>query len=98
MNKKKPAQLSDELLLHRPRKGDARSQSETEAKNEITSSNTISKPPRRRGRRSQNTVQMNMKLSPEIMEKFTALADEKNLIFCDALAMLLDVYEKHKSK
>ena len=98
MNKKKPAQSSDELLLHRPRKGDARSQSESEAKNETISHHVISKPPRRRGRRSQNTVQINMKLSPEITEKFTALADEKNLIFCDTLAMLLDVYEKNKDR
>ena len=98
MNKKKPAQLSDELLLHRPRKGDARSQSETEATNENMSNQTSTKPPRRRGRSSQNTVQMNMKLSPEIMERFTDLADSQNLIFCDTLAMLLDTYEKHKAK
>ena len=98
MNKKKPAQLSDELLRHRPRKGDARSQSEAEATNANISKQTSTKPPRRRGRRSQNTVQMNMKLSSEIMERFTNLADSQNLIFCDTLAMLLDTYEKHKSK
>lgn len=94
MNKKKPAQLSDDLLLHRPRKGNARAQSEPEANHEknITSQTRL-KPSRRRGRRSQNTAQLNMKLSPEIMERFTKLADDHDLIFCDTLSMLLDNFE-----
>ena len=98
MNNKKPAQLSDDLLRHRPRKGEARAQSETEATNENTPNEPNAKSMRRRGRRSQNTAQMNLKLSPEIMDRFTELADSKDLIFCDTLAMLLDAYDRNKAK
>ncbi len=101
MNMKKPATLSDSLLQHRPRKGQAAPQSEAQAskpaKTKQTTKKTAPEPARavrRRRRRSENTIQLNMKVRPEVADRFTALADEEDLIFCDLLEFLMDEHKK----
>ena len=99
---KKPALLSESLLAHRPRKGEAKPQTETQAS--VPETDTVSKslesqvptgtkPARRRRRRSQNTQQLNLRVSEETLERFTKLADSKNLIFGDLLALLLNEFD-----
>jgi len=96
---KKPALLSESLLAHRPRKGEAKPQTETQA-SEPEASPSVERagepatPARRRKRRSQNTQQLNLRVSEETLERFTKLADSKNLIFGDLLALLLDELER----
>jgi hypothetical protein len=100
---KKPAQLSDTLLNLRPRKGEAKPQSEEEASvpaapvsspapSQEARSDSIA--PRRRKRRSANTQQLNLRVSEKTLERFTALADKENVIFGDLLEKLLNHYEK----
>jgi hypothetical protein len=95
---KKPALLSEALLAHRPRKGEAKPQTETQA-SEPDASPTAERagesaaPARRRKRRSQNTQQLNLRVSEETLERFTKLADSKNLIFGDLLALLLNEFD-----
>jgi chemotaxis protein histidine kinase CheA len=96
---KKPALLSESLLAHRPRKGEAKPQTETQASepdatpaSERAGENAA--PARRRKRRSQNTQQLNLRVSEETLERFTNLADAKNLIFGDLLALLLNEFDK----
>ena len=89
---KQPAQLSDNLLTHRPRKGAAVPQTETEA---ATPKPASSKPAsktttRRRKRRSNKTMQLNLRVSPEVLDRFTKLADDENLMFGDLLEKLLE--------
>lgn len=106
---KKPAMLSDSLLGHRPRKGEAKPQTETQAAAPAASEPTASPAPvstseassgagaapgRRRRRRSEKTQQLNLRVSEDTLERFTQLADRKNVIFGDLLALLLDEYEK----
>lgn len=98
---KKPAQLSENLLNLRPRKGEARPQSEAEAtptpapapipNPEVKAESAA---PRRRRRRSQNTEQLNLRVTSKTLERFTALADKENVIFGDLLEKLLNHYEK----
>jgi hypothetical protein len=100
---KKPAQLSDTLLNLRPRKGEAKPQSEEEASS-LTAPTPAPAPspvmqsespaPRRRKRRSANTQQLNLRVSEKTLERFTALADAENVIFGDLLEKLLKHYEK----
>ena len=100
MNMKKPATLSDSLLQHRPRKGQAAPQSEAQASKPAKTQNTPKPAPepvravRRRRRRSENTIQINMKDRPEVADRFTAMADEEDLIFCDLLEYLMDEHKK----
>ena len=84
---KQPAQLSDSLLTHRPRKGAAVPQTETEAATTKPASKT---PTRRRKRRSNKTMQLNLRVSPETLDRFTKLADDENLMFGDLLEKLLE--------
>lgn len=103
---KKPAMLSDSLLSNRPRKGEAKPQTEAQAAapeagealeqtTEPTPSPTSgAAPARRRKRRSQNTQQLNLRVSEETLERFTKLADNKNLIFGDLLTLLLNEFDK----
>jgi len=103
---KKPAMLSDSLLAHRPRKGEARPQSETQAAAPVGVSPAIEESPReaqptsgatpgrRRKRRSEKTQQLNLRVSQETLERFTKLADKENLIFGDLLTLLLESHEK----
>ncbi len=103
---KKPAMLSDSLLSHRPRKGEAKPQTETQAATpalvapqedapEIAASPTSgAAPARRRKRRSEKTQQLNLRVSEDTLERFTQLADKKNLIFGDLLALLLDEFDR----
>lgn len=104
---KKPAMLSDSLLAHRPRKGEAKPQTETQAAAAPIAERTQSvtapaetqptsgaAPGRRRRRRSEKTQQLNLRVSEETLERFTQLADRKNVIFGDLLTLLLDDYEK----
>lgn len=102
---KKPAMLSDSLLAHRPRKGEAKPQTETQAAAPVAESaqnvTAAEAQPtsgaalgRRRRRRSEKTQQLNLRVSEETLERFTQLADRKNVIFGDLLALLLDEYEK----
>lgn len=98
--------LSDSLLAHRPRKGEAKPQTETQAATPVAestpSAGTVieaqptsgAAPGRRRRRRSEKTQQLNLRVSEETLERFTQLADRKNLIFGDLLALLLDEHEK----
>jgi chemotaxis protein histidine kinase CheA len=99
---KKPAQLSDSLLVHRPRKGDAKPQTEAQAvsvstpaeeKPTVPKQKTATKG-RRRVRRSQNTEQLNLRISPETLERFTNLADKENVIFGEMLVRLINKYEE----
>ncbi len=101
MSMKKPATLSDSLLQHRPRKGQAAPQSEAQAskpaKAKKTTQKTAAEPTRavrRRRRRSANTIQLNMKVRPDVADRFTALADKEDLIFCDLLEYLMDEHDK----
>ena len=48
---------------------------------------------RRRVRRSQNTEQLNLRISPETLDRFTKLADKENVIFGEMLVHLIDKYE-----
>ena len=103
---KKPAVLSDRLLAHRPRKGEAKPQTETQASAPVAeSTQSVTRPAeaqstsrpapgRRRKRRSEKTQQLNLRVSEETLEHFTQLADRKNVIFGDLLALLLEEYEK----
>lgn len=98
---KKPAQLSDSLLVHRPRKGSAKPQTEAQAVSVSTSAEEKAMAPkqktatkgRRRVRRSQNTEQLNLRISPETLERFTTLADKENVIFGEMLVRLINKYE-----
>lgn len=99
---KKPALLSESLLAHRPRKGEAKPQTETQAsvpdeapapESREAAAPTGTTQARRRKRRSQNTQQLNLRVSEETLERFTKLADTKNLIFGDLLALLLNEFD-----
>ncbi len=100
MTMKKPAQLSDNLLQHRPRKGQAAPQSEAQATEPAKIPQTTKTTPapvravRRRRSRSANTIQLNMKVRPEVADRFTALADKEDIIFCDLLEYLMDEHDK----
>ena len=94
--------LSDSLLSHRPRKGEAKPQTETQAAEPLASGMkedaspveaSTSAPARRRKRRSEKTQQLNLRVSQETLERFTQLADKKNLIFGDLLVVLLDEFD-----
>lgn len=101
---KKPAVLSDSLLSNRPRKGEARPQTEVQAGAPIVSlqgddalkvaASPAAEPTtkRRRKRRSEKTQQLNLRVSEETLERFTQLADQKNLLFGDLLLLLLDEF------
>jgi uncharacterized protein (DUF4415 family) len=102
---KKPAMLSESLLSHRPRKGEARPQTETQAATATSSAKasrealpneapTSASAGRRRRRRSEKTQQLNLRVSEETLEQFTELADSKRMIFGDLLAELLKEYKK----
>ena len=100
---KKPALLSESLLAHRPRKGEAKPQTETQAsvpdeapvsESREAAAPTATPQARRRKRRSQNTQQLNLRVSEETLERFTKLADDKNLIFGDLLALLLNKFDR----
>jgi len=88
---KKPAQLSNSLLTHRPRKGAALPQTEAQASTAKRSSPPVEDAaPRRRRRRSNKTMQLNLRVSPEVLERFTKRADDENLMFGDLLERLLE--------
>lgn len=108
MNMKKPAQLGENLLSIRPRKGEARPQSEQEAHKaeapvpqpaEPTpkqTSTTTRATPRRRRRLSDKKMQLNLRVSEKSLERFTKLADDESLIFGDLFEKMLDNYEKKR--
>ena len=103
---KKPALLSESLLAHRPRKGEAKPQTETQAAEPLiaaptedqskveASPSSAAAPARRRKRRSEKTQQLNLRVSEETLARFTQLADEKNVIFGDLLTLLLDDFNR----
>lgn len=103
---KKPAQLSDNLLSMRPRKGEAKPQTEQEAaspavkRGEVAAPkvSTTTKPaaPRRRRRLSDKKMQLNLRVSEKSLERFTKLADDEGLIFGDLFQKMLDTYENTK--
>lgn len=102
---KKPAQLSDNLLSMRPRKGEAKPQTEQEAarpaaKHEkaakVTTSAKQPTAPRRRRRLSDKKMQLNLRVSEKSLERFTKLADDEGLIFGDLFEKMLDTYEAKK--
>jgi len=105
---KKPAQLSDNLLSMRPRKGEAKPQTEQEA-TELVAKPEPAKPtksssaaptsktaPRRRRRLSDKKMQLNLRVSEKSLERFTQLADDEGVIFGDLFESMLDIYEKRK--
>ena len=105
MNTKKPAQLGDNLLNIRPRKGQAKPQSEQQAyEAEATEERSVQQPkprksappkglPRRRRRLSDKKIQLNLRVSEKSLERFTKIADDEGMIFGDLFAKLLDAYE-----
>jgi predicted DNA binding CopG/RHH family protein len=96
MNMKKPAQLNDALLSLRPRKGEAKPQSEQEAAapNQLSTA-PVEAPaaPRRRRRLSDKKMQLNLRVDEKSLERFTNIADEEGLIFGDLFKKLLDSYK-----
>lgn len=95
---KKPAQLNDSLLSIRPRKGEAKPQTEQEAAAPKHESAAVSevKPagaPRRRRRLSDKKMQLNLRVDEKSLERFTKIADDEGLIFGDLLKKLLDKYD-----
>lgn len=98
--------LSDSLLSNRPRKGEAKPQTEAQAAEPLVERPAAieapveaqptsgASPARRRKRRSEKTQQLNLRVSQETLERFTQLADQKNLIFGDLLEVLLDEFNK----
>ncbi len=101
MSMKKPAQLSDNLLSMRPRKGKAKPQTEQEAaapKSKAspakTSTASESKPaPRRRRRLSDKKMQLNLRVSEKSIERFTKIADDEGALFGDLFEKMLGHYE-----
>jgi predicted DNA binding CopG/RHH family protein len=103
MNMKKPAQLSDNLLSMRPRKGEAKPQTEREAAEPVAQPEESKSPkattktaPRRRRRLSDKKMQLNLRVSEKSLDRFTKLADDDGLIFGDLFEKMLDTYEKKK--
>ena len=97
---KKPAQLSDNLLSMRPRKGAAKPQTEQEAARPATKPKEpeVQKAeqkavPRRRRRLSDKKMQLNLRVSEKSLERFTKLADDEELIFGDLFERMLTKYE-----
>jgi predicted DNA binding CopG/RHH family protein len=102
MSMKKPAQLSDNLLSIRPRKGEAKPQTEQQAAVaeksdaglfDANSSAPAKAAPRRRRRLSDKKMQLNLRVDEKSLERFTQIADDEGLIFGDLLKKLLDKYE-----
>ena len=102
MSMKKPAQLSDKLLSIRPRKGEAKPQTEHEATIpeqgeaapvESKSKASTKTAPRRRRRLSDKKMQLNLRVDEKSLERFTTIADDEGLIFGDLFKKLLDKYE-----
>ena len=96
---KKPAQLNESLLSIRPRKGEAKSQSEQEAAVPTQSKAENSEAaaavtPRRRRRLSDKKMQLNLRIDEKSLERFTQIADSEGLIFGDLFKKLLDKYEE----
>jgi len=103
MNMKKPAQLSDNLLSMRPRKGEAKPQTEREAAEPVAQPEESKSPkaatktaPRRRRRLNDKKMQLNLRVSEKSLDRFTKLADDDGLIFGDLFEKMLDTYEKKK--
>lgn len=108
MSMKKPAQLSDNLLSMRPRKGEAKPQTEQEAAEPVAKTepgkpaksgsaaptSTSKTAPRRRRRLSDKKMQLNLRVSEKSLERFTQFADDEGTIFGDLFEKMLDVYEK----
>ena len=98
---KKPAQLNDSLLSIRPRKGEAKPQTEQEAalpksSAEVPAETKHSTPtaPRRRRRLSDKKMQLNLRVDEKSLERFTKIADDEGLIFGDLFKKLLDKYDR----
>jgi predicted DNA binding CopG/RHH family protein len=99
MSMKKPAQLNENLLSIRPRKGEAKPQSEQEAAIPTQSKAENSEAPaavtpRRRRRLSDKKMQLNLRIDEKSLERFTQIADSEGLIFGDLFKKLLDKYEE----
>lgn len=103
MTMKKPAQLSDNLLSMRPRKGEAKPQTEQEAASPPVApekpkpqKSTPKATPRRRRRLSDKKMQLNLRVSEKSLERFTKFADDEGLIFGDLFEKMLTKYEVKK--
>lgn len=100
---KKPAQLGDNLLSMRPRKGDAKPQSEEQAVSPATpleeartlepTAPTPKTAPRRRRQLSDKKMQLNLRVSGKSLEHFTRLADDEGLTFGTLFEKMLGDYE-----
>ena len=101
MTMKKPAQLGENLLQIRPRKGEAKPQSEQEAHQAETpveptpkAAPSNAKPTARRRRRlSDKKMQLNLKIDEKSLNRFMKVADAEGLIFGDLFKKMLDKYE-----
>lgn len=101
MSSKKPAQLGEELLKIRPRKGSAKPQSEQQAHEaeaapaKPTPSASKSEPaaPRRRRRISDKKMQLNLKVDETSLNRFIERADREGAIFGDLFKKMLDTYD-----
>ena len=100
MTTKKPAQLGENLLQIRPRKGEAKPQTESEAFNAEAESLKPSqpndrqkKPPRRRRRISEKKQQLNLKIDEDTLNRFLNLADKEGMLFGALFKKMLDKYE-----
>lgn len=96
---KKPAQLGENLLSIRPRKGLAKPQSEGEAEGKSNQEPLPGKVParaRRRRRVSDKTMQLNLRVSEASLARFNRHADEEGLIFGDLFEQMLDAYDRSK--
>lgn len=97
---KKPAQLGENLLQIRPRKGAAKPQTEQEAHEAVEKSageeiKSVTPPSttRRRRRLSDKKMQLNLKIDEPSLNRFIKLADDEGLIFGDLFKKMLDKYE-----
>lgn len=95
---KKAAILSDSLLSNRPRKGEAKAQSETQASlSEPQNEEMSTKTPRRRRRRSDRNQQLNFRVSDAYLNRFMEIADKEDKTFAVMFERLVDCYMKNNS-
>ena len=95
---KKAADLSGSLLANRPRKGEAKAQSETQASQIETPQEAITpSAPRRRKRRSDRNQQLNFRVSDTYLNRFMEIADKEDKTFAVMFERLVDSYIKNNS-
>ena len=102
---KKAASLTDSLLAHRPRKGEAKPQSEMQAeqpalqvikdkpkKPKVKKPPQVSAPRRRRARKSPFTSQLNLKVRETDVDRFIEAAEKEDMTNGEFFGYLMDIY------